>query len=148
MQAIIFIGIQASGKSSFYKEKFFNSHIRISLDLLNTRNKERTFLDTCFSSQSQFVVDNTNPTKKERSVYINRAKENKYKVIGYYFKSSIKDAITRNDLRKGADKIPEIGIRSCYKKLEMPDIKEGYDELYYVEMSDNQFVIKKWEDEI
>jgi len=40
MQIIIFIGIPASGKSSFYKELFFNSHIRISMDLLNTRNKE------------------------------------------------------------------------------------------------------------
>lgn len=45
MEGIIFIGIQASGKSSFYKEKFFNSHLRVSLDLLNTRNKENQILD-------------------------------------------------------------------------------------------------------
>ncbi|MEL6944740.1 MAG: ATP-binding protein, partial [Bacteroidota bacterium] len=36
MQAILFIGIQASGKSTFYKERFFNTHVRISMDLLNT----------------------------------------------------------------------------------------------------------------
>ncbi len=40
MEMIIFTGIPASGKSSFYKELFFNSHLRISMDLLNTRNKE------------------------------------------------------------------------------------------------------------
>jgi hypothetical protein len=33
MEEIIFVGIQASGKSTFYKEKFFNSHLRISNDL-------------------------------------------------------------------------------------------------------------------
>ncbi|MCB9352743.1 MAG: ATP-binding protein, partial [Lewinellaceae bacterium] len=32
MEGILFIGIQASGKSTFYKERFFNSHLRISLD--------------------------------------------------------------------------------------------------------------------
>lgn len=35
MEGILFIGIQASGKSTFYKERFFNSHLRISLDLLH-----------------------------------------------------------------------------------------------------------------
>ena len=34
MEAIIFTGIQATGKSTFYKQNFFNSHVRISLDLL------------------------------------------------------------------------------------------------------------------
>jgi len=48
MEGIIFIGIQASGKSTFYKERFFNTHVRISLDLLNTRNKENHFFDKCF----------------------------------------------------------------------------------------------------
>ncbi|MBN1315005.1 MAG: hypothetical protein JXA42_06040 [Anaerolineales bacterium] len=38
MQAVIFIGIQATGKSTFFKERFFNTHVRISLDLLKTRN--------------------------------------------------------------------------------------------------------------
>ena len=41
MEAIVFIGLQASGKSSFYKERFFSTHVRISLDLLRTRNRER-----------------------------------------------------------------------------------------------------------
>jgi len=29
MQVIIFIGIQATGKSIFYKENFFDTHVRI-----------------------------------------------------------------------------------------------------------------------
>lgn len=34
MQAVIFTGLQASGKSAFYRERFFNTHIRINLDIL------------------------------------------------------------------------------------------------------------------
>jgi predicted kinase len=31
---ILFIGLQTSGKSSFYKERFFQSHVRIDLNML------------------------------------------------------------------------------------------------------------------
>jgi len=34
--AVIFTGIQASGKSTFYKEQFSRTHIRINLDMLRT----------------------------------------------------------------------------------------------------------------
>lgn len=70
MEALIFCGIQATGKSTFYKERFFNSHVRISMDLLNTRHKEKRFLDMCIELQQRFVVDNTNPTIADRQRYI------------------------------------------------------------------------------
>jgi transcriptional regulator with XRE-family HTH domain len=37
VEAIIFVGIQASGKSTFYRERFFDTHLRINLDMLKTR---------------------------------------------------------------------------------------------------------------
>lgn len=111
MEVVIFCGIQASGKSSFYKENFFNSHMRISLDLLNTRNRESLFMNMCYQTTMSFVVDNTNPTKEERKKYIKLAKENQAKVIGYYFQSKIEDAIARNKQRQGKAYIPEIAIK-------------------------------------
>lgn len=148
MQAIIFIGIQGTGKSSFYFNQFFNSHIRISMDLLNTRNKENIFLETCFLTQSRFVVDNTNPTMADRAFYINKAKENKYEVIGYYFNSSLEEALNRNSQRQGKEKVPEIGIKGCHRKLEIPSYREGFDKLYYLRLDGNQFIIEDWKNEI
>lgn len=148
MEAIILIGIQATGKSTFYIERFFNSHMRISIDLLNTRNKEQRFLETCFSIQQPFVIDNTNPTKLDREKYIKQAKENKYKVTGYYFQSKIEDSIERNNSRIGKAKIPEIGIKGTFNKLELPSRNEGFDELYYVKIKDNKFEVTNWENEI
>ncbi|MDL2321544.1 ATP-binding protein, partial [Desulfosarcina sp. OttesenSCG-928-B08] len=66
MEAIIFCGIQASGKSTFYLERFFKTHVRISLDLLRTRNRENRFLSLCLETGQHFVVDNTNPTRSDR----------------------------------------------------------------------------------
>jgi predicted kinase len=40
MQAVIFIGIQGSGKTSYYAAHFLKTHMRLSLDMLKTRNKE------------------------------------------------------------------------------------------------------------
>ncbi|WP_196888221.1 AAA family ATPase [Aureivirga sp. CE67] len=148
MQAILFIGIQATGKSTFYKQNFFNSHVRISLDLLNTKNKQQKFLETCFETNTQFVVDNTNVEKERRKYFIDLAKENKYKVIGYYFKSNIQEALERNSLRKGKEKIPNVGLFSTRKKLELPNYEEGFDALYFVEIIENEFVITEWKNEI
>jgi predicted kinase len=148
MEAIIFCGIQASGKTTFYKERFFKTHVRIALDQLNTRNKEKHFLSLCLSLQQQFVIDNTNPTKIERQQYIALAKEKKFKVVGYYFQSKLAESIYRNSLRVGKENILEKGIKGTYNKLELPDKEEGFDELYYVEMDNNGFIIKEWTNEI
>ncbi len=49
MEAVIFIGIQATGKSIFYKDRFFKTHIRINLDMLRTMNREALFIGRKFS---------------------------------------------------------------------------------------------------
>ncbi len=67
MEAIIFIGLQASGKSSFYKEKFIDTHIRINLDMLKTRYREKVLFDACLKAKQPLVIDNTNPTRRVNS---------------------------------------------------------------------------------
>lgn len=148
MEVVIFCGIQATGKTTFFKEQFFRSHIRISLDQLNTRNKEQKFIETCIATQHPFVIDNTNPTKEDRQKYITIGKEHNFKIIGYYFKSNIKEALVRNNNRQGKEKIPDVGVLSTYKKLELPTFDEGFDEIFYVELNNNEFKILNWKDEI
>ncbi len=147
MEVIIFCGIQASGKTTFYKDFFLKSHIRISLDQLRTRNKEEKYIQLCLSFNQSFVVDNTNPTINDRGKYINVAKEHKCKIICYYFKSKLNDSLERNKKRIGKENIPEIGVRGTFNKLEIPSFKEGFDELYYVEINENSFTIKEWHNE-
>ncbi len=148
MEAIIFIGIQASGKSSLYFEKLSKTHLRINLDMLKTRTREKIILDACINAKQPIVIDNTNPTKEDRKKYIEKLKPNGFKTIGYYFKSSIKDCLDRNNKRVGQEKIPEIGIKGTYAKLELPEYSEGFDELYYVLIEKYGFKIEAWKNEI
>lgn len=139
MEIVILTGIQGSGKSTFYQANFADTHVRINLDMLKTRSKERILVAACFAMQQKFVVDNVNPTKKDRQVYIAWAKVHKYKVIGYYFDVSLEECIQRNLTRKKP--IPVIGIRATNNKLQIPEMNEGYHQIHYV---NNQGEASPW----
>ncbi|GAA0408277.1 ATP-binding protein [Paenibacillus motobuensis] len=143
MECVIFIGIQASGKSTFYKEKFFKTHMRINLDMLRTRNRENVFLQASIDTSLPFVVDNTNPTIEERKKYIDLAKTHKYKLVGYYFEPDYDLSYERNEKRQGNEKVPEVGIKSTLKKLEIPSYHEGFDELYIVRSLHEEFEVEE-----
>src|SRR5436309_3089721 len=66
VEAVILVGLQGAGKSSFYRERLFATHLRLSLDMLRTRHRERRLLQACVETGLRFVVDNTNPTRAER----------------------------------------------------------------------------------
>ena len=149
MEAIIFIGVQGSGKSTFCRQRFYDTHIRINLDMLRTKNRENLLLSACLEAKQNFVIDKTNPTAEARKQYISQAKAHHFRVIGYYFQSKLEDALARNAQRTGKAKIDERGVRGVYSKLELPTFAEGFDELYYVWINENnEFVIENWKDEI
>ena len=147
MEAVVFIGLQACGKSSFYREKFIDTHIRLNLDMLKTRHREKLLFEACLTAKQPCVIDNTNPTKLERQRYILPAKNNLFTVTGYYFQSDVEECKRRNDLRKGKSRIPLVGILATAKKLELPSYDEVFDSLYYVTLTQKTiFVVEKWQD--
>lgn len=145
MQAVIFIGIQASGKSSFYKERFFNTHVRINLDMLKTRTREDILLHACLRAKQPFVVDNTNPTVESRGKYIEAARDSRFQVIAYYFDSSLQEAIIRNASRTGRAQVPSHAVIITYRKLQLPTIEEGFDAIYRVRLVPyGEFLVEDW----
>jgi predicted kinase len=149
MEAVVFIGIQGSGKSSFYKERFFNSHVRINLDMLKTKYRQQLLFDACIAGKQPFVVDNTNVTAQARAKFIGPAKAAGFRVVGYYFRSDVKAALLRNSLREGVARVPDKGLLGTYKQLQLPRREEGFDALYYVQVNEaGEFIVEEWVDEI
>jgi predicted kinase len=147
MEVIIFIGIPASGKSTFYVERFFATHVRINLDMLKTRHREQVLIDACLSARQPFVVDNTNVTREERARYIVPAASAGFRVVGYFFQSGLGTTMERNRGRTPARVVPDQAIAALYHRLQVPSAEEGFDRLYQVTVSaEGGFAVQEWAD--
>lgn len=144
--AVIMIGIQASGKSTFSKAEF-PEYVRINLDTLKTRHREKQLLEQCIQEGQSFVVDNTNPTRAERARYIPLAKAAGYRVVGYFMESKVRPCMERNERREDAARVPVTAIAATSNKLEMPRYEEGFDALYFVGTAEGTTTISPWREE-
>lgn len=141
---VLMMGIQGSGKSTFYHNYLADSYVRVNLDTLKTRHQEEMLIVDCFKNGKSFAVDNTNPTKADRQRYISLAECFEYRIVGYFMESKLQDCIKRNDQRTGKAKIPAIAIAATSNKLQMPSYEEGFDELYFVKNNGQTMTVEEW----
>ncbi len=139
MEAVVFCGMQASGKTTFYAQHFLHTHARISMDLLRTRHREARFLAACLETQMRFVVDNTNPTREERARYVQPALAARYRVLAYVFETDVGAALARNAARTGRQRIPDRGVLGTRKRLQVPTLEEGFASVHRVVLGPGGF---------
>jgi predicted kinase len=149
LELVIFIGLQASGKSTFFRQYLAATHELVSKDLMrNNRNRARRqaqLVEAALQAGRSIVVDNTNPTIEERTSLIELGKLYDAHILGYYFQSKVKDCLERNQQRSGKAKVPDIAIYATIKKLVCPTYAEGFHQLFYVRMvGDVDFQVRPW----
>jgi predicted kinase len=139
-ELVIFVGLQASGKSSLFQERFAATHEHVSKDLFrNNKNRNRRqaqLIEAALGAESSVVVDNTNPTVEDRQPLIKLGREFGARVVGYYFESTVRRCVERNRRRTGKDRVPDVAIYSTAKRLVPPSYSEGFDELSRVRLTD------------
>ncbi len=149
MEAVLFIGIQGSGKTTFYRERLFDTHVRISRDMLKTRNRELVLVRACLAARQAFVVDDTNASKSTRAEYVATARAAGFRVVGYYFRTPLRTALARNRRRPPGQVIPVPGVLATFKRFQPPAWEEGFDELQVVEISgENETAVRPWTREV
>ncbi len=145
MEAILFVGIQASGKTTFYREHFFRTHVRLSLDMLKTRHREAILVHACIAAKQPFVIDNTNPTAAERARYLVPARAAGFQTICYVFDADLAACLERNEARPAIERVPPKGIGGTRRRLEIPNQDEGFDQIRRVRIDGrNGFVVEPW----
>ena len=144
MNVLLFCGLQAAGKSTFYREHFSVTHVLISKDLMrnNARpaRRQAELLHLALQGQHSVVIDNTNPTPMERVSLIEIAHSCQAQAIGYYFVTTTQQAIERNRQREGKANVPPVAIYSTAARLIPPTYAEGFDALYYVHIADDSTI--------
>jgi predicted kinase len=131
MEAVVLCGVQGSGKTTLYRERFAETHVRVSMDLLRTRHREAALLDWCLRERQRFVVDNTNPTAADRRRYVEPARAAGFRVIGYLVEVDPALAMGRNAERDAARRVPVVGVAATSRRLIRPAPEEGFDELWH-----------------
>src|SRR3954470_7778588 len=129
MEAVILCGVQGSGKTTLYRDRFLETHVRISMDLVRTRAREAALLRTCLETGQRFVVDNTNPTPAGRRRYLEPARAARFRVVGYLVETDAAEALERNAERPERRRVPPAGLVGTARRLIRPTVEEGFDEL-------------------
>jgi predicted kinase len=151
-ELVLFVGLQASGKSSFYRERFALAHAHVSKDILRNNKKperrQRQLVAEALAAGKSVVVDNTNPTAAERAALIDLARAAGARVVGYYFESRVQECLERNRGRAGKAAVPEVAIYATVKRLERPRRAEGFDELHHVRLAvGGGFEVSVWQED-
>ena len=141
MQLIVLTGLPASGKTTFYREHFLHTHVRLSLDLCKTREREDILLHACLAAKQPVVIDNTNATVAARKHYLDLARSAGFKSSLYFVDVNTRQAVAMNSRRTGKSKVPNVAIFGTQKKLERPSQAEGYDEIFRVVPSSDESTV-------
>jgi predicted kinase len=120
MEVIVLCGVQGSGKTTLYRDRFAATHEHVSLDVLRSRAREAALIEACLQEGRPFVVDNTNPTPADRARYVEPARAAGFRVIGY--------------LVEGDGRSEHVGPATTAvtaRRFVRPAPEEGFDELWH-----------------
>jgi predicted kinase len=140
-ELVIFVGLQASGKSTFFCERFATTHKLVSKDHFrsnkNRNRRQAQLVEAALGAGSSVVVDNTNPTVEDRRPLIELGRALGARLVGYYFDSTVRGCVGRNRRRTGKDRVPDVAIFATAKRLVPPSYSEGFDELHRTRITDD-----------
>jgi predicted kinase len=132
-ELIVFVGLQGSGKTTYYRRNLAATHVHVSKDLMkNTRDRDgrqRRMIADSLAKGESVAVDNTNPTPAVRAPLIALAREHGARATALFFESTAKEAVIRNRAREGKARVPDVVIYVTARKLIPPSLEEGFAEV-------------------
>jgi predicted kinase len=137
-EVAILVGLQGSGKSTFFRTRLADTHKHVSKD--NFRNARRRqdrqmrMIAEALESGENVAVDNTNPSPAEWRPIIEMARRHGARVIGYWFPPDVPGSLRRNAARASRDRVPDVGIFRTLRLLNRPGPSDGFDDLRVVRL--------------
>ncbi|KAI9598403.1 polynucleotide kinase 3 phosphatase-domain-containing protein [Syncephalis fuscata] len=145
LEVVVFAGMPASGKTSFYRKWFAPAnYVHINQDNLRTKQRCSATAKEALSNGKSVVIDNTNPAMETRRDYIQLARDHGAKVRCFYFNTDPSLARHNNVFRAftaplaSTDAIrnsllPDVVFHTYRGQFVEPKIEEGFDEVKTIE---------------
>ncbi|MEU8118477.1 ATP-binding protein [Spirillospora sp. NPDC049024] len=133
-ELVILVGLQASGKTTFYRQRLAATHVHVSKDLFpkSARRKQARqlrLIAEALESGRCVAVDNTNPSPEEWEPLVALGRRHGARVTAYWFPPDIAASRDRNAARPPVIQVPDVGIHATLKRLRRPRPSDGFDEV-------------------
>ena len=135
-EIVVLVGIPGSGKSTLAITRFRN-HLRINLDTLRSRSRERAMIQRAISEGRSLVIDNTNTTMRARRRYVEIAWEHSLPIRSVYLECPLETALERNARRRGKEHVPDRAVKMFHRILQVPAEEEGFDSVEVLSCSES-----------
>lgn len=166
-ELVILVGIQASGKTTFYRRRLAGRYLHVSLDNWrgkgNVRKREYEAILAGLHAAADsdgdklgVVVDNTNTTAATRRRYFDHAREfsrqtgRPVRVVAYFFDADLAGCLNRNEQRPAEASVgtpyyvPPPAIRRFHKLLQPPTYQEGFEQIFRARIAeDGRFEVEQ-----
>jgi len=131
------VGMPASGKSFFVKSVLLpKGYVHINRDTLKTMPKCLQGTELALREGKCVVIDNTNPTKKDREAFLKLAKERGYVARCFRMKVDHMQCLHNNKFRYLSgdlqSAVPDVAFNTFKSNFQEPSINEGYEEIVAV----------------
>ncbi len=140
LECVVLVGLQASGKTTFFRQRFASSFEHISKDNFPSARRrdlrQAALIDDALARGRSVVVDNTTATPADRQPVIALARARGARIVCYYFDTDRRGALGRNRRREGKARVPDVAILATAKRLVPPSFAEGFDEIFVVRLTD------------
>ena len=159
-ELVILVGIQASGKTTFYRRRLAGRYLHVSLDNWrgkgNVRKREYEAILAGLRAAADsggdklgVVVDNTNTTAETRRRYFEYAREfsrqsgRPVRVVAYFFDADLAGCLKRNEQRPAEAAVgtpyhvPPPAIRRFHGLLQPPTRREGFERIFRARIAED-----------
>jgi predicted kinase len=143
MEVAILIGLQASGKTTFYRTHLAATHDHVSKDNFprarNRQNRQLSLIADSLAAGRNVAVDNTNPSPAEWAPLIDVAHAYSATAVAYWFPVDVETSIARNAARP--EPVPDVGLFATLSRLRRPTATDGFSRIYSVVANAGSFTV-------